>query len=402
MKNLLLGIYFLFIITLFPKTNFAQVPALGRATTFALFTSTGSFTNSGTSIITGDIGTNVGALTGFPPGTLTGNVYVADSVTALASTNLGTAYASLSALSCDSTIGATMGSGQILTPKKYCITTLASINGNLTLNALGNPNAVFIIKINGALSTGTAAKVLLINSANINNVFWQINGAFTLGDSAVLRGTLIANGALNLLPNSSILGRGLTTAGAINISKTLNTLPVKLISFSATCKGKEMAFNWQTASESNNEFFYIESSSDKQNWSIISKLDGAGNSNSIKKYTYLNGNQTFNYKYYRLKQTDFNGNYSYSEIIVVNNCQEETASIEFYPNPATGVIKLSTNDGMNETSSVSVYDMMGLKVFYKENIPSSIDLSNEANGIYFLYFTTGKEKVVKKLIINHE
>ena len=172
MKFIFLPFVFLLLILTLSKANYAQAPVLGRVSTFVLFSTAGAFTNSGASVITGDIGTNVGAFTGFPPGTVIGNIQVADSVTALAAANLGTAYTSLNALTCDSTIGATMGNGQILTPKVYCITTLASINGTLTLNALGNPNAVFVIKVNGALSTSIATQILLINSANFKNVYW--------------------------------------------------------------------------------------------------------------------------------------------------------------------------------------------------------------------------------------
>lgn len=401
MKNHVLKLSILLLTISITKTTYAQIPALGRASTFALFTSAGAFSNSGTSFITGDIGTNAGALTGFPPGTLSGNIYIADSVTTLAATNLGTAYTSLSTLTCDTTIGALLGNGQILTPKVYCITTLASINGNLTLNALGNPNAIFIIKINGALSTGISAKILLTNSANLNNVFWLVNGAFTLGDSSILRGTVIANGALNLLPNCVILGRGLTTAGAITITKTLNTLPIKLLSFHAACIGKEIAFKWQTASEVNNQFFSIESSNNTQNWLTVSNLEGAGNSNSLKSYTYMLDNQEVNNKYYRLKQTDFNGKYSYSETVVVNKCEEENLNIELFPNPATGIVNLSSNIDLMDVGSISVYNVMGLRVLYNENIINTIDLSNQRNGIYFIHFTNGKSKAVKKLIINH-
>ena len=297
MKCSILPFTFLLFICLHLDAVFAQAPVLGRVSTFALFTSAGAFSNNGTSVITGDIGTHVGALTGFPPGTVNGTIHIADSVTALAAVNLGTAYASLNALTCDSTIGATMGNGQILTPKVYCITTLATINGTLTLNALGNPNAVFVIKVNGALSTNIATQILLVNSANINNVYWHVNGAFSLADSTVFKGTVIANGAISLLPFSSILGRGLTTAGAITIQNTNNVLPVKLISFTANCNMKNTDFNWSTAFENNNSYFTIEASTNQRNWTTISKINGNGNSNSVKTYTYRLFNQTSANKY---------------------------------------------------------------------------------------------------------
>ena len=244
MKILRINFTLLCILLLFAQVNFAQAPILGRVASFALFTSAGALSNTGASVVNGDIGTNVGALTGFPPGTVIGSIHVADSVTTLAATNLATAYASLGALTCDSTIGATMGNGQILTPKVYCITTLASINGTLTLNALGNPNAIFVIKVNGALSTTVASQILLVNSANFSNVYWQVNGAFTLSDSSVFKGTLLANGAISLLPQSALTGRALTTAGAIAIQQTNNMLPVKLLSFTAACNKKVTTFNY--------------------------------------------------------------------------------------------------------------------------------------------------------------
>jgi hypothetical protein len=322
---------------------------------------------------------------------------VADSVTALAATNLGTAYASLNSLTCDSTIGATLGYGQILTPKTYCITTHATINGNLTLNAQGNPNAVFVIKVNGALSTGNATNILLINSADFNNVYWQVNGAFTLGDSSIFRGTLIANGAISLLPKSSILGRGLTTAGAISIQNTSNTLPVKLISFTANCIGNSTIFKWETASETNNSYFTIEASTNQNSWATIVKVSGSGNSNAVNSYSFTATENSALNKYYRLKQTDFDGHFTYSDVVAINQCGEEAISVELYPNPATGIISLSSDQDKNQKGSVSVYDILGVKVFHTEGFPKAIDLTTKPNGIYFLHFTNGTQTIVKKL-----
>lgn len=401
MRNTLLNVTILLLLVTVPKIHFAQAPVLGRASTFALFTGGGAFTNTGASVITGDIGTNVGALTGFPPGSITGVIHVADSVTALASTNLGTAYASLNSLTCDSTIGATMGNGQILTPKVYCITTLATISGNLTLNAQGNPNAIFVIKVNGALSTGTFTNILLINSANLNNVYWQVNGAFTLGDNSIFRGTLIANGALNLLPQSSILGRGLTTAGAISIQNTNNTLPVKLLSFAVSCTGKNTLFKWVTASETNNRYFTIESLDEYQNWMHIAKINGAGTSNSINTYSFIASNKPGTSNYFRLKQTDFDGNFTYSDVIAVNECTEEIMDITLYPNPATGLINLSSLQLSDQSGLTTVYDIFGSKVYHSEGLPLSIDLSTQPNGIYFIHFTNNSQNVVKKIMIKH-
>ncbi len=196
---------------------FGQSPSLGSASNYALFTSVGAFTNSGASVVTGDLGTNVGAFTGFPPGTVIGSIHVADAASTSAATDVSIAYNYLNSLTCGNVIGVGLGSGQILTPNVYCIGAASTLNGTLTLDALGNPNAIFVIKIDGAFSTGVAANVLLVNGASMCNVYWQVNGQFDLGSNSVFRGILISNGAINLLAGSTLYGKALSSAGAITM-----------------------------------------------------------------------------------------------------------------------------------------------------------------------------------------
>ncbi|HQW26514.1 MAG TPA: ice-binding family protein, partial [Saprospiraceae bacterium] len=99
-----------------PLTMTGQAPDLGTTSSFAMFTAVGAFSNDGATVVTGDIGTNVGAFTGFPPGTVIGSIHVADVVSAQAATDVGTAYSDLSTLTCGEVIGTTLGNGQILTP----------------------------------------------------------------------------------------------------------------------------------------------------------------------------------------------------------------------------------------------------------------------------------------------
>ncbi|MEP7317252.1 MAG: ice-binding family protein [Panacibacter sp.] len=215
MKNNLLKVVSAIIIILSPIINFAQAPDLGTASTFALFTSVGAFDNVGASHITGDIGTNVGAFTGFPPGNVIGQIQVATTASAQAATDVDVAYSYLSEMTCGIVIGTTLGSGQVLTPNVYCLGAASTLNGDLVLDGQGDANALFIFKIDGALSTSTFSNIVLINGATLCNVFWQVNGQFTLGDSSVFRGTLLVNGAISLLEASSLYGRGLSRAGKI-------------------------------------------------------------------------------------------------------------------------------------------------------------------------------------------
>jgi Ice-binding-like len=200
----------------------AQSPPLGTTSGFALFTAAGAFSNVGTATyVTGDVGTNGGAFTAFPSGTLVGSIHVVDAVSAQAATDAASAYSYISGLTCGSGIGTTLGSGQILTPNIYCLGAASSLSGDLKLDGQGDSNAIFIFKVNGAFTTSTLSNIVLINSASLSNVYWQINGAFTLGDGSVFRGTILANGAIVLSEGSSLFGRGLSTAGAITLHNNL-------------------------------------------------------------------------------------------------------------------------------------------------------------------------------------
>ncbi len=214
MKKNLLFLLLAIIGLLFPKPNFGQAPALGAASSFAFFTSTGALTNLGPTQITGDIGTNAGPLAGFPPGVVIGAIHIEDAVTLQASIDLGLAYGYLSTLG-GAVLGITMTSGQIITPGIYFTGAASTIDGNLILDGQGDPDALFIIRIGGALATGTYASISLINGASLNNVYWQVMGQFDLGDYSVFRGIVIADGAINLLEGSSLFGQALSVAGAI-------------------------------------------------------------------------------------------------------------------------------------------------------------------------------------------
>ena len=223
MKTKILFTVALLMVLFIPSINFAQAPNLGTASGYALFTSVGAFTNTGASIVTGDIGTNAGALTGFPPGTINGQTHIADPASVAAATDLATAYGYLSAMPCGIVIGVGLGNNQILTPNVYCTGAASTLNGNLTLDAQGDPNALFVIKIDGALSTGSASNIVLINSASLCNVYWQINGQFDLGASSVFRGVILCNGAINLYPSSSLYGKALSVSGAISLQNNVVT-----------------------------------------------------------------------------------------------------------------------------------------------------------------------------------
>lgn len=220
-----------------PALTGPSAPALGAAGCFGIFSSVGDVTNAGVSYVTGDVGTQIGSTVGFDSLNITGKLHlVQDTTTAAADAALGTAYTALNTLSHDIQLmaPAAFGNGLVLTPHTYLLNAMTVFTDSLYLNALGDSNAVFVIKINGALSTSTYAKVVLINQARAKNVYWVINGAVEINDYSEFKGTVIANnGAVNAKIGVQVQGRLMTTAGAITTAAVTVVSPITCLAQAA-------------------------------------------------------------------------------------------------------------------------------------------------------------------------
>ena len=215
----------IYMLSFFPNAIFGQAPTLGTAANFVLFSTVGAVGNTGISQLTGNVGTNSGAITGF--GNVNGVMHTADGASGTCAADLLTAYNQLNADVPTFFPAPALGSGQILTPGTYSITGNTTLNSNLILNALGNPNAVFIIQINGTFSTGANSKVQLINGAKACNVFWKIEGVVSMGTGTTMRGTIIANNAaITMTAGDTLEGRALSTSGAVNVTGVLAYTPI--------------------------------------------------------------------------------------------------------------------------------------------------------------------------------
>ncbi|AEE53479.1 ice-binding family protein [Haliscomenobacter hydrossis] len=223
MKTFLPKYLIILLLALIPRLNYGQAPNLGSAASFAVFTAAGEFSNGGATQITGDVGTNVGAFTGFLPGIVVGSIHVVNTASAEAATDVATAYGELSSLDCGAMIGTTLGNGQVLTPNIYCLGAASTLDGELILDAQGDAGAIFIFKIDGALSTTTLSKITLINGASLCNVYFQVNGAVSLGGNSNSSGTVIAAGAISLAQGASLTGQALSTQGAISLNNNTIT-----------------------------------------------------------------------------------------------------------------------------------------------------------------------------------
>ena len=208
-----------------PTINHAQVITLGTAANFVLFSSNGPISNTGISHITGNIGTNNGSSTAF--GNIDGQIHDQDVSSAQASTDLLVAYNQINATTATLFPSALLGNGQVLTPGVYSIPSAATLNLDLTLDAQGNGNAVFIFKIQGTLSTNASSKVKLTNGAQACNVFWKVEGLVSMASGTTMRGTVIANNAaINMSTGDTLEGRAFSTTGAVTISGALAYKPI--------------------------------------------------------------------------------------------------------------------------------------------------------------------------------
>jgi hypothetical protein len=193
-------------------------PVLATTANYALFTANGSLANSGISTIKGDVGTNVGLTTGFDALTVTGAIHpIPDGNTTQCGADLLVAYNTLNLLTADIELlyPAQFGRNLVLTPHTYVMKGSVAFTDSLYLNAMGNVNAVFVIQVNGAFATSTHSKVILMNGTQAKNVYWKVDGAVTINDYSVFRGTIICNnGAVLINTGAIIYGRALTTNGS--------------------------------------------------------------------------------------------------------------------------------------------------------------------------------------------
>jgi type VI secretion system secreted protein VgrG len=218
-----------------PGASAQTAPSFGSAESYAVLAGS-TVTNTGPSVITGNLGVSPGsAVTGFPPGNVSGGTIHRGDASSLAAQTSNTAvYGVLAGQSCpaaNNLTGQGLG-GLTLPPGVYCYPgTSAGLTGTLTLNAAGNFNSVFIFQIGTTLTTASNSSVSVINGGNRCNVFWQVGSSATLGTTTSFAGNLLALASITLNTGATINnGRALAQTGAV----TLDSNQVNL----ATCPGQ--------------------------------------------------------------------------------------------------------------------------------------------------------------------
>jgi hypothetical protein len=216
----------------------AVAPPLGTAKAFAVLGGS-TVTSTGTSTLTGDLGVSPGtAVTGFPPGSVTGTIYTGtDAVAVQAQSDVTTAYNNLAGQACNTTYPGTKDlAGLTLVPGVYCAGDFA-LSETLTLS--GGAADIWVFKSASTLITGTDAQVVLSGGGKSCNVWWQVGSSATLGTGTSFAGNILALESITANTNASMFGAALARNGAVtmdtnNISKCFDSNAIALREFETT------------------------------------------------------------------------------------------------------------------------------------------------------------------------
>lgn len=197
--------------------------ALRSASAFAALAAT-TLTSAGTSQVTGDIGVSPGtAVTGFPPGTFTGSIHPGDPVAVQAQADLATAYADAVARTATSSLSGQDLGGMTLGSGVYSFGVTAALDGEVTLDAAGDPNAVFIFQIGSTLTTAANSTVTLINGAQACRVVWQVGSSATIGADTTFAGSVLAFTSITVVAGTAVDGSMLAQGGAVTLDTNVFT-----------------------------------------------------------------------------------------------------------------------------------------------------------------------------------
>lgn len=209
------------VLALFTFAGFAANASgvdLGTAGSFAVLGAS-EVTNTGPTTITGNLGVSPGnAITGFPPGSINGTFHAGDAVAIQAQNDVTTAYNALAGLQVSQDLTGQNLGGLTLFPGVYFFSSSAFLTGTLTLDAQGDPDALFVFQIGSTLISASNSAVQTINSADACEVFWQVGSSATLGTDSTFQGNILALASITLNTRATLIeGRALARTGAVTM-----------------------------------------------------------------------------------------------------------------------------------------------------------------------------------------
>lgn len=304
----------------------------------------------------------------------------------------------------------------------------SAIGGTLNIAAgasLYTQNYDMTVKAGGTLNVS--------GDLDVRNMDWQNNSSVTINtggtvevwgsfnnsnnsDQVTCNGMLILHGSC-YNGNGGYIGgsgtvifsnQGCSGSGTWDVANT-GVLPIELLTFSVMLDNNEQAeIYWSTATETNNDFFTIEKTQDAQYYDVVSIVDGAGTSTTVREYFAIDPFPFPGISYYRLKQTDFNGDHKYSDLVALDYDDSKGAvEVSIYPNPViSGNMNVELKGGDEEEILVVVNDLLGREYYSKVVIMNGgryklvVDPSQKlAPGLYMVVASSHKNKLYSQKIV---
>lgn len=293
-----------------------------------------------------------------------------------------------------------------------------SINNSCSKLELGNLSVAgttqVVLDAGGSLSIGgdldmAGAHFTYILPSSTVTIFGNLS---MVGTSEIqVDGNLQVNGDVSMTGNSTVCGTGTATyTGTLTLSgnaQWCSSLPIELSSFNAEWDDREgVILYWVTESELNNNHFGVERSFDGDVFEMIERIEGAGTSSIQQQYEYIDEDNLMDYEwvYYRIKQTDYDGSFSYSNILAIEpKGSKGLRDVLLYPNPAKADFNVEFNADV-ETGEVYIYNSVGQEVSFKSyqgNNKQQLRFNTEGwqNGVYIVVIYAGEYQLQQRLMI---
>jgi hypothetical protein len=269
----------------------------------------------------------------------------------------------------------------------------------------GASTVAVIDNLNWAASTGNGL------AGGTYNLEAQGTGFGTIGAVADLRLTLVGSAVGTAGVNAGTTAdpqvntTGLTLANLTNsfyvgsVNYASSPLPVQLVYFTASVSSGQVKLAWETAMETNNDYFTVQRSKGGVTWDSVEKVAASGNTNTASFYTAYDPTPYSGTSYYRLVETDFNGNQTYSSVCAVN-LQRSSSLITLYPNPATNNILISFPVAGQYT--ISLLNSLGQLMADRVTTTGSnltLNVSHLASGVYYVVIEQGNTRETREVLI---